>query len=85
MSAVTNPIPRGMGKGSRPASMTFSRNPPLMQLEEDTPPELSPIFSFLNIHTNKVYHEGYFLKLNDQDASKCCRVSLERLVWGQLG
>jgi CCR4-NOT transcriptional complex subunit CAF120 len=34
---------------------------------DGTPPELSPIFSFLNTHTNKVYHEGYFLKLNDQD------------------
>lgn len=50
--------------------MTFSRNPPLMHQEEDTPPELSPIFSFLNIHTNKVYQEGYLLKLNDQDASE---------------
>lgn len=39
-----------------------------MQQAEDTPPELSPIFSFLNIHTNKVYQEGYFLKLNDQDS-----------------
>lgn len=36
----------------------------------DTPPELSPIFSFLNIHTNKLYHEGYFLKLNDLDSRK---------------
>ncbi|CAI7653777.1 unnamed protein product [Penicillium viridicatum] len=59
--------PRG-GNGSRPASMIFSRNPPLMQQAGDTPPELSPIFSFLNIHTSKVYHEGYFLKLNDQDS-----------------
>jgi hypothetical protein len=48
--------------------MIFSRNPPLMPHEEDTPAELSPIFSFLNIHTNKVYQEGYFLKLNDQDS-----------------
>ncbi|KAK9849830.1 hypothetical protein MYU51_012951 [Penicillium brevicompactum] len=55
------------GNGSRPASMSFSRNPPLMQQAGDTPPELSPIFSFLNIHTNKVYQEGYFLKLNDLD------------------
>ncbi|CAG8374788.1 unnamed protein product [Penicillium salamii] len=48
--------------------MIFSRNPPLMQQTGDTPPELSPIFSFLNIHTNKVYQEGYFLKLNDLDS-----------------
>ncbi|CEJ54041.1 hypothetical protein PMG11_00366 [Penicillium brasilianum] len=60
--------PRGAGNSSRPVSMSFSRNPPLMTQEEDTPPELSPIFSFLNIHTNKVYQEGYFLKLNDQDS-----------------
>ncbi|KAJ5823935.1 hypothetical protein N7447_006275 [Penicillium robsamsonii] len=59
--------PRG-GTGSRPASMIISRNPPLMQQAGDTPPELSPIFSFLNIHTNKVYNEGYFLKLNDLDS-----------------
>lgn len=70
MSPVGNATPRGQGTGSRPASMTFSRNPPLMQQAEDTPPELSPIFSFLNIHTNKVYQEGYFLKLNDQDSSE---------------
>ncbi|KAJ5308705.1 hypothetical protein N7508_004084 [Penicillium antarcticum] len=59
--------PRNNG-GSRPASMVFSRNPPLLQQANDTPPELSPIFSFLNIHTNKVYQEGYFLKLNDLDS-----------------
>ncbi|KAJ5921717.1 hypothetical protein N7454_009191 [Penicillium verhagenii] len=59
--------PRGDEIGSRPASMIFSNNPPLMTQTDGTPPELSPIFSFLNIHTNKVYHEGYFLKLNDQD------------------
>ena len=41
-----------------------------MQHSDDTPPELSPIFSFLNIHTNKVYQEGYFLKLNDLDTRK---------------
>lgn len=68
LSPVGGSNPRGEGIGSRPASMIFSRNPPLMAHEEDTPPELSPIFSFLNIHTNKVYHEGYFLKLNDQDS-----------------
>ncbi|KAJ5086061.1 hypothetical protein N7532_010832 [Penicillium argentinense] len=67
LSQVNGPTQRGDGFGSRPASMIFSRNPPLMTQAEDTPPELSPIFSYLNIHTNKVYHEGYFLKLNDQD------------------
>jgi CCR4-NOT transcriptional complex subunit CAF120 len=60
--------------------MSFSRNPPLMTQEENTPPELSPIFSFLNIHTNKVYQEGYFLKLNDQDSrtlKQCDRVRID--------
>lgn len=33
-------------------------------------PELVPIFTFLNSHTNKLYQEGYFLKLNDLDISK---------------
>ncbi|EKV11429.1 hypothetical protein PDIG_50660 [Penicillium digitatum PHI26] len=66
----TSPGSSGLrvGNGSRPASMIFSRNPPLMQQAVDTPPELSPIFSFLNIHSNKVYQEGYFLKLNDLDS-----------------
>ncbi|KAJ5106282.1 hypothetical protein N7456_002957 [Penicillium angulare] len=68
LSPVNGTANRGETIGSRPASTIFSRNPPLMTQTDDTPPELSPIFSFLNIHTNKVYHEGYFLKLNDQDA-----------------
>ncbi|KAJ5763527.1 hypothetical protein N7533_002208 [Penicillium manginii] len=67
LSPVNGSTPRGEGIGSRPASMIFSRNPPLVAQTEDTPPELSPIFTYLNIHTNKVYQEGYFLKLNDQD------------------
>lgn len=38
-----------------------------MDVGEDTIPELQPIFSFLNSHQNKLYHEGYFLKLDDQN------------------
>lgn len=67
VSPVGTSTPRSDDLGTRPASMIFSRNPPLMPPAQDTPPELSPIFTYLNIHTNKVYHEGYFLKLNDQD------------------
>ncbi|EAW08223.1 PH domain protein [Aspergillus clavatus NRRL 1] len=52
---------------SRPASTIFTHDPPFMELSEDTPPELQPIFTFLNNHANKLYHEGYFLKLNDLD------------------
>ncbi|GES60339.1 PH domain protein [Aspergillus terreus] len=54
-------------RASRPGSMIFSHNPPLMELANDTPPELQPIFGYLNSHANKLYHEGYFLKLNDLD------------------
>lgn len=73
--------PRGDGISARPASTIFSRNPPLMTHAEDTPPELSPIFSFLNIHTNKVYHEGYFLKLNDQDNRESnCAPALQEIA-----
>jgi len=38
-----------------------------MDINSDTPPELQPIFSLLNGHANKLYQEGYFLKLDDQD------------------
>ncbi|KAK3937096.1 PH domain-containing protein [Diplogelasinospora grovesii] len=52
---------------SRPLSMVQTYQPPLMDVNEDTLPELQPIFTFLNSHTNKLYQEGYFLKLDDQD------------------
>jgi len=39
-----------------------------MEVENDTPPELQPIFSYLNSHSNKLYQEGYFLKLHDLDS-----------------
>jgi hypothetical protein len=38
-----------------------------MDISEDTIPELQPVFAFLNSHSNKLYQEGYFLKLDDQD------------------
>ncbi|PWY82822.1 hypothetical protein BO70DRAFT_29826 [Aspergillus heteromorphus CBS 117.55] len=53
---------------SRPDSALFSHNPPLLEFSQDTPPELQPIFAYLNSHANKLYHEGYFLKLNDLDS-----------------
>ncbi|KAI9838190.1 MAG: hypothetical protein M1838_004660 [Thelocarpon superellum] len=54
---------------SRPASMLQSYHPPLMEVAQDTPPELQPIFTFLNSHSNKLFQEGYFLKLNDLDSN----------------
>ncbi|KAJ8107541.1 hypothetical protein ONZ43_g6701 [Nemania bipapillata] len=38
-----------------------------MDINQDTIPELQPIFTFLNSHANKLYQEGYFLKLDDQN------------------
>ncbi|KAL7628378.1 hypothetical protein AAE478_002580 [Parahypoxylon ruwenzoriense] len=51
----------------RPLSMVQAYHPPLMDVSEDTIPELQPIFTFLNSHGNKLYQEGYFLKLDDQN------------------
>lgn len=55
---------------SRPGSTLFTTKPPFMQLAEDTPAELQRIFSYMNSHANKLYFEGYFLKLNDLDTSR---------------
>jgi CCR4-NOT transcriptional complex subunit CAF120 len=47
--------------------MVLGHQPAIMDITEDTIPELQPIFSFLNSHSNKLYQEGYFLKLDDQN------------------
>lgn len=47
--------------------MVQAYQPPFMEIDKDVIPELQPIFSFLNSHSNKLYQEGYFLKLNDLD------------------
>jgi len=52
----------------RPMSMVQTYQPPTMEIAGDTIPELQPIFTFLNSHGNKLYQEGYFLKLNDLDS-----------------
>lgn len=77
-----SPAPRTRTEraSSRPASMIQAYQPPMMEIAQDTVPELQPIFSFLNSHSNKLYQEGYFLKLNDLDTreshSKYARTSL---------
>jgi CCR4-NOT transcriptional complex subunit CAF120 len=53
--------------------MVYTYQPPLMDIDKETIPELQPIFAFLNSHTNKLYQEGYFLKLDDQDISRPLR------------
>lgn len=65
---------------TRPNSMIQTYNPPQVELSNDTPPELAPIFSFLNSHSNKLYQEGYFLKLHDLDSRG--RPSTDR-VWNE--
>ena len=50
--------------------MASAYQPPLMEIGEDTPAELQPVFSFLNRHGNKLYQEGYFLKLHDLDSRR---------------
>lgn len=69
MSAGESPQPRVQRERapSRPMSMVQTYQPPLMDVSQDTLPELQPIFTFLNSHSNKLYQEGYFLKLDDQN------------------
>lgn len=77
LSINTSPpsSPNGNGNGynkrnSRPLSLVQTHRPHMMDVNASTPPELQPIFSFLNAHSNKLYQEGYFLKLDDQDLSE---------------
>jgi CCR4-NOT transcriptional complex subunit CAF120 len=65
-----SPRPGRERASSRPMSMIQTYQPPLMDVAQDTLPELQPIFTFLNSHGNKLYQEGYFLKLDDQDSCK---------------
>ncbi|KAI4289838.1 MAG: hypothetical protein L6R35_000894 [Caloplaca aegaea] len=71
--ATDSPTPRQRTRAattssSRPMSMVQAYQPPLMEIGQDVIAELQPIFSFLNSHSNKLFQEGYFLKLNDLDS-----------------
>ena len=70
--AKDSPAPRTRTEraSSRPSSMIQAYQPPMMEIAQDTVPELQPIFTFLNSHSNKLYQEGYFLKLNDLDTRR---------------
>jgi CCR4-NOT transcriptional complex subunit CAF120 len=48
--------------------MIQTYQPPVMEVSQDTLPELQRIFTFLNSHSNKLYQEGYFLKFHDTDS-----------------
>ncbi|PGH19199.1 hypothetical protein AJ80_04170 [Polytolypa hystricis UAMH7299] len=54
-------------KGKTRPDSVFLPQAPLVDLTLDTLPELEPIFTHLSSHANKLYQEGYFLKLNDLD------------------
>lgn len=76
-SPPSSPNGNGTGTGNgynkrntRPLSLVQTHRPHMMDVNASTPPELQPIFSFLNAHSNKLYQEGYFLKLDDQDLSE---------------
>lgn len=58
----------------RPMSMIQTYHPSLMDVTSDTIPELQPIFTYLNSHSNKLYQEGYFLKLDDQNTRGLCLI-----------
>lgn len=66
-SPQTQPRPDSR-PSSRPMSMIQTYQPPVMEVGQDTLPELQRIFTFLNSHSNKLYQEGYFLKFHDTDA-----------------
>ena len=72
LPAQDSPRPRTRTErsSSRPMSMVQTYQPPVMEVAQDTIPELQPIFTFLNSHANKLYQEGYFLKLNDLDTRR---------------
>ncbi|KAL5614671.1 uncharacterized protein BROUX77_000508 [Berkeleyomyces rouxiae] len=56
-------------RGSRPLSMVQTYQPSIMEIDDNTIPELQHVFNLLNSHGNKLYQEGYFLKLDDQDSN----------------
>ena len=67
---------RSDSRTSRPMSMIQTYSPAMMDTG-DTIPELQPIFSYLNAHSNKLYQEGYFLKLHDLDSRECIFAYME--------
>ncbi|KAK4916765.1 hypothetical protein LTR66_016993, partial [Elasticomyces elasticus] len=56
------------GSSARPTSMIYTP-PTIMQQNDNDVDELKPVFSYLSSHANKLYQEGYFLKLDDLDGS----------------
>ena len=44
---------------------------------EQTQPELVRIFKYLGAHNQKVYHEGYFQKLNDLNPGEFCKLYVD--------
>lgn len=56
------------GESSRTRHGPAMYTPPTLVAERnDDIQELKPVFSYLSSHANKLYQEGYFLKLDDLD------------------
>ncbi|EEH11276.1 PH domain-containing protein [Histoplasma capsulatum G186AR] len=55
--------------GSRPVSAHPQPQSPIMDATSEAIPELEPVLNYLSSQANKLYQEGYFLKLNDLDTS----------------
>jgi hypothetical protein len=53
--------------------------PVQVEIEKDTLPELQPVFNFMNVHSQKLYTEGYFLKLADLKPGRCTSTLLRPL------
>lgn len=73
MSPVGTVPGRGMmrretSQGDRPRPQSIMQIQPQQYQEADTRdilPELQPVLGFLNAHSQRVYNEGYFMKLAD--------------------
>lgn len=50
-------------------------------ISKDTLPELQPVFNFMNVHSGKLYTEGYFLKLADLRAGQCTPVAEAKAIF----
>ena len=53
----------------------------LEEVEFESTPELEPIFSYLSTQANKLYYEGYLLRLNDLDISECAVGSMAYCIY----
>ncbi|KAL2371696.1 hypothetical protein RJZ57_003859 [Blastomyces gilchristii] len=65
-ASLSHTLKKSDRTSSRPVSAAYPQ-PSVMDVPSETIPELEPVLNHLNAQTNKLYQEGYFLKLNDLD------------------